>query len=56
MGFNRFLKLEAGRFFDKRKLVILILFYLLSVYFIQSGMGQYKSSLEEIKRFQGEKN
>jgi len=52
MGLNNFFRLEKGRFLDKRKLIVLILFYLLSIYFIQSGIGQYKAGHDEIKRFQ----
>jgi hypothetical protein len=52
MVFAKFLRLETGRFLDKHKLIILLIFYLLAVYFIQSGIDQYKRSLEEIKLFQ----
>jgi len=52
MSFKKFICLEIDRLFDWRKLLILLLFYLLAVYFIQSGIGQYKDSLEEKKRFQ----
>lgn len=52
MDFKRFLRMEASRFLCRRKVVILILFFLFAVYFIQSGIGQYKSGIEETKRFQ----
>ena len=52
MYFKRFFHLETLKLLDKKKLVIIILFYLLAVYFIQSGVISYKEGLEEIKRFQ----
>jgi ABC-type transport system involved in multi-copper enzyme maturation permease subunit len=52
MNFQNVFRLEKNRFLDKRRIVILLVFFLLSVYFIQSGIGQYKSNPEEIQRFQ----
>ena len=52
MGFKKFLFLEASRIFCIRKALILLLFYLFSIYFIQSGIGQYKENLREKEPFQ----
>lgn len=52
MGFKKFLFFEASRIFCIRKVLILLLFYLFSVYFIQSGISQYKENLGEKEPFQ----
>jgi len=52
MGFKKFLFLEANRIFCIRKALILLLFYLFSIYFIQSGISQYKENLREKEPFQ----
>ena len=52
MVFKHFMRLEINRCFNRRKAVILILFFIFTAYFIQSGIYQYKKSYEEIKRFQ----
>lgn len=52
MGFTRFLRLETYKLFEKRKLAILIAFSLLAIFFIQSGISQYKDTPKEIKHFQ----
>jgi hypothetical protein len=52
MGFKNFLYFEARRIFCIRKALILLLFCLFSVYFIQSGISQYKENLGEKGHFQ----
>jgi hypothetical protein len=52
MSFRKVFRLELGRFLDKRRIFILLAYYLLAMYFIQFGIGQYKSNPVEIKRFQ----
>ena len=52
MSFQKVFSLENSRFLDKRRVFILLAFYLVAVYFVQTGIGQYKSNTEEIKRFQ----
>jgi len=52
MGFKKFLSFEASRIFCIWKALILLLFYLFSVYFIQSGISQYKENLGEREHFQ----
>ncbi|MCP4213857.1 MAG: hypothetical protein GY765_04330, partial [bacterium] len=51
MKFRKFFRLEAGRLAGRQKVIILVLFFLVSIYFIQSGILQYKDNLEESKRF-----
>lgn len=52
MGFKKFLFFEASRISCVRKTLILLLFYLFSVYFIQSGISQYKDNTREKEHFQ----
>ena len=52
MSFKKFFCFEASRSFGRIKVIILLLFFLLAVFCIQSGIDQYKDSLEEKKRFQ----
>jgi hypothetical protein len=52
MVFAKFLRLEISRLFRRLKIIILSLFIVFSVVFIQSGIDQYKNSLKESKRFQ----
>ena len=52
MGFKKFFFLEASRIFCIRKVLMLLLFYLFSIYFIQSGIGQYKENIGEKEHFQ----
>ena len=52
MGLKKFFFLEASGIFCVRKALILLIFYLFSVYFIQSGIGQYKENTGEKEHFQ----
>jgi hypothetical protein len=52
MGFKKFLFWEASRISCIRKVLILLIFYLFSVYLIQSGIGQFRENLGERVHFQ----
>jgi len=52
MGFKKFLFFEISRLTTFRKALVLLLFFLFSIYFIQSGIVQYKENLGEKDHFQ----
>jgi ABC-type transport system involved in multi-copper enzyme maturation permease subunit len=52
MEFKKLFLLEASRFLSRRKVVILLLFYLLAWYLLQSGIARYESGFRERKKFQ----
>jgi hypothetical protein len=51
MNLKRFLKFEAKKVLGRRYLTIVLIFLLVSGYFIQNGIGQYKHILEERNNF-----
>jgi hypothetical protein len=52
IDFKGFLSMDAHRFLGRRRAIILFLFFLFALYFIQSGIAQYQTNLKERDHFQ----